>query len=110
MNNLNYLAITGGVVSANKIKRDLSFLRLSYSNIDEIEKLEELVNLETLYIDNTNINNFEFLNKLNRLKKLSIDIRQYEENKSFFDTLIKKGIVIYNEGISSLGGNGNLNE
>ncbi len=108
--NLEYLTITGGVVNINKINRNLSYLRLSYSYLDEIEKLEEFNNLETLYIDNTNIDNFDFLNKLEKLKKLSIDLKQYEENKHLFNNLISKGINIYNENLDVLIESGELNE
>ena len=63
-----------------------------------------ITKLEELYIDNTNINSFNFLNNLSHLKRISIDEKQYSNNKDLFDNLIKKDILVLNENMVEFGG------
>ena len=84
----------------------LKYLQISYSNI--IDKTELNINtLEELYIDNTNINSFSFLNNLLHLKRISIDEKQYINNKYLFDNLIKRNILVLNENMVEFGGENN---
>ena len=57
-----------------------------------------------MYIDNTNISNFTFLNDLPNLKRISIDENQYNNNKELFNNLMKKNILILNENMVEFGG------
>ena len=81
-------------------------MQVSYSNI--IDNIELSINtLEELYIDNTNISSFSFLNSLSNLKRLSIDEKQYNINKNLFDKLINNNILVLNENMVEFGGENN---
>jgi hypothetical protein len=73
--------------------------------IDNMEL--NILNLEELYIDNTNINNFDFLKELNNLKTISIDRNQYNSNKEIFNNLIENNILVLNESLFEFGGEDN---
>lgn len=105
LNNLNELTIIKGKVEISKINllKDLKYLQLSYSRILDNTALT-LNNLEELYLDNTNITDFSFLNNLTNLQKISIDENQYNNNKVFFDKLVKNNILVLNEGMTEFGG------
>lgn len=105
LNNLNELTIIKGKVEISKINllKDLKYLQLSYSRILDNTALT-LNNLEELYLDNTNITDFSFLNNLANLQKISIDENQYNSNKVLFDKLVKNDILVLNEGITEFGG------
>lgn len=105
LNNLNELTIIKGKVEISKINllKDLKYLQLSYSRILDNTALT-LNNLEELYLDNTNITDFSFLNNLANLQKISIDENQYNNNKVFFDKLVKNNILVLNEGMTEFGG------
>ena len=78
LENLNELSIINGTVEIEKLNmlKHLKYLQISYSNI--VDNMELKINtLEELYIDNTNISNFDFLNNLLNLKRISIDRSQY---------------------------------
>ena len=84
----------------------LKYLQISYSNI--IDKAELNINtLEELYIDNTNIDSFNFLNGLLHLKRISIDENQYVNSKELFSNLIKRNILVLNENMVEFGGENN---
>lgn len=106
--NLEELSIINGIIEIYKLNllNHLKYLQISYSNI--IDKAELNVNtLEELYIDNTNINNFSFLNSLLHLKRISIDKNQYVNNKELFCNLINRNILILNENMVEFGGENN---
>lgn len=106
--NLEELSIINGIIEIYKLNllNHLKYLQISYSNI--IDKAELNVNtLEELYIDNTNINNFSFLNSLLHLKRISIDENQYVNNKELFCNLINRNILILNENMVEFGGENN---
>ncbi len=106
--NLKELSIINGIVEIEKLNmlNCLKYLQISYSNI--IDKTELNINtLEELYIDNTNINSFSFLNNLLHLKRISIDEKQYINNKYLFDNLIKRNILVLNENMVEFGGENN---
>ena len=84
----------------------LKYLQISYSNITDSTELN-INTLEELYIDNANINNFNFLNNLLNLKKISIDEKQYSNNKELFNNLMKRNILVLNENIVEFGGENN---
>nr|MCR4581309.1 hypothetical protein [Bacilli bacterium] len=63
--------------------------------------------IEELYIDNTNITNFDFINNLTSLKRLSIDENQYNNNKELFNKLMNNNILILNENFGGFGGDSN---
>ena len=106
--NLEELTIINGTVDFKKINmlNNLRYLQISYSNIIDGSELN-ISKLEELYIDNTNINNFDFLNNLINLKRVSIDEKQYNDNKDLFNNLIKKNILVLNENMGEFGGESN---
>lgn len=91
-------------VSVNLINKlvNLKYLQLSYSEITDIGDIV-LNNIEEIYLDNTNYNSFEFLNDMPNLKRVSIDNRQYENNKELFKTLEAKNILVLNENMVLFG-------
>jgi len=97
---LEHLSIVNGKIEIskiNKLKR-LKYLQLSYSNILDNIGLD-LENLRELYIDNSNIETLEVIKKLVNLKKISIDEKQYYNNKKIIGDLLNNGIEVYNDGI-----------
>lgn len=108
LENLNELSIINGTVEIEKLNmlKHLKYLQISYSNI--VDNIELKINtLEELYIDNTNISNFDFLNNLLNLKRISIDRSQYNNNKELFNNLMKKNVLVLNENMVEFGGEGN---
>ena len=79
---------------------NLKSLRLSKSKIIDIKEKLLLPNLEELYIDNTNLYDFDLLNitKRKKLIKLVISDDIYIKNKELIRTLSKE-IVIFNENL-----------
>lgn len=105
LNNLKELTVINGKVEISKINllNDLKYLQLSYSNV--LDNTELTINsLEELYLNNTNIINFNFIKSLPKLKKISIDEKQYNNNKVFFSELMKNNILVLNEGMAEFGG------
>lgn len=102
---LEELTIVNGNVGINKINsfNKLRYLQLSYSNIIDNDDIN-ISTLEELYVDNTNIYNFEFVNNLSNLKKISIDKKQYNANIDLFESLMKKNILILNENMVEFDG------
>ncbi len=103
--NLEELSIINGVIEIEKINKlkHLKYLQLSYSNIID-NNILNTNNVEEIYIDNTNISNFNFLNNLINLKKASIDVNQYNNNQELFNNLMKKNIIVLNEDMVEFGG------
>jgi hypothetical protein len=103
--NLEKLTITNGKIEIKKLNKlkHLKYLEISYSNILDENELD-ISSLEELYIDNTNINNFDFLKKLGNLKKVSIDEKQYNSNKSLFNDLMNNNILVMDENMVYFGG------
>ena len=103
--NLKELTIINGEIGIEKINKlnELIYLQVSYSNLISDDDLN-LKELKELYIDNTNIDNFNFLNSLSNLKRISIDENQYNNNKDMFDNLIKNNILVLNENMIEFGG------
>lgn len=108
LENLNELSIVNGVLEIEKLNmlKCLKYLQISYSNIID-NKLLNIDTLEELYIDNTNISNFVFVNNLSNLKKISIDEEQYNNNKEIFRNLMEKNILVLNENMVEFGGESN---
>lgn len=98
MKNLSSLSIVNGIVDINRLNQleKLTYLQISYSEVFGDESIR-LANIDELYIDNTNINNFTFLERLTNLKRVSIDNKQYHNNKKLFDELQEKNILVLNE-------------
>lgn len=94
------LSIVNGQVKIGQINTltNLKYLELSGTKIMDIKELN-LNQLEELYVDNTNIDNFSFLSNLTKLKKLSIDELQYMKNISLLNVYMSKNLKIYNENI-----------
>lgn len=84
----------------------LKYLQISYLNIVDNKDIN-INTLEELYIDNTNISNFDFLNNLSNLKRVSIDKSQYNNNKELFNNLVRKNILVLNENMVEFGGENN---
>lgn len=108
LENLEELSIVNGIIEIKKINllNHLKYLQISYSNI--IDNAELNINtLEELYIDNTNINNFSFLNSLLHLKRISIDENQYVNSKELFCNLMNRNILVLNENMVEFGGENN---
>lgn len=105
---LEELTIINGQIEIEKINmlKNLKYLQLSYSNMTD-NVILNINTLEELYIDNTNINNFEFLNNLLNLKRVSIDETQYNNNKELFNNLIKRNVLVLNENMVEFGGENN---
>ncbi len=106
--NLEELSIINGEIEIEKLNalNHLKYLQISYSNITDNVELN-INTLEELYIDNTNMDNFNFLNHLSSLKRLSIDEKQYGNNKELFNSLMKKNILVLNENFVEFGGEDN---
>lgn len=108
LEDLDELSIINGIIEIEKLNmlNHLKYLQISYSNI--INNTELNINtLEELYIDNTNISTFDFLNNLSNLKRISIDENQYNNNKELFHNLMKKNILVLNENMVEFGGENN---
>ena len=108
LENLEELSIINGLIEIEKLNmlNHLKYLQISYSNI--IDKAELNINtLVELYIDNTNIDSFNFLNNLLNLKKISIDEKHYSNNKELFNNLMKRNILVLNENMVEFGGENN---
>ena len=88
----------------NKIE-NLKYLQISHSNIIG-DNIINNKNIESLYIDHTNIRNLDFIKDLNSLKLLSIDYKQYQENKELIDKL-PNDIKVYEERINLISGDQN---
>ena len=95
-NNLKSLTIINGKVTIDKINNinNLTYLQLSHSNILDKTNTINIASLTELHIDNTNINNLDFINNLPNLKKMSIDKFQYINNKDIIDNITNKKITI----------------
>ena len=103
--NIEELTVVNGKVEIAKINmlKNLKYLQISYSSITDNTQLN-ISALEELYIDNTNISSFDFLNDLSYLKRVSIDENQYNSNKELFNDLMKKGILVLNENMAEFEG------
>lgn len=108
LENLEELSIINGLIEIEKLNmlNHLKYLQISYSNITDSTELN-INTLEELYIDNANINNFNFLNNLLNLKRISIDENQYVNSKELFSNLIKRNILVLNENMVEFGGENN---
>lgn len=108
LENLEELSIINGLIEIEKLNmlNHLKYLQISYSNITDSTELN-INTLEELYIDNANINNFNFLNNLLNLKKISIDEKHYSNNKELFNNLMKRNILVLNENMVEFGGENN---
>lgn len=108
LENLEELSIVNGRIKIEKLNmlNHLKYLQISYSNIIDNIGLN-IDTLEELYIDNTNISNFDFLNSLLNLKRISIDEKQYNSNKELFNNLMKNNILVLNENMVEFGGEDN---
>lgn len=83
----------------NKLKQ-LRYLDISYSKVLDLNIKPDLPQLEEISFDNTNIINlYLFFNLLPNLKKISISMNQYEQNKEVLQNLSSKGVSIYEEGM-----------
>ena len=105
MDKLCELTIISGNVSMERINKikNLKYLQLSYSYINDNIILNNR-NIEELYIDNTNISDLSFIKNLNKLKRLSIDNKQYLNNKDLIDSL---KIDVYEENMILVSGDNN---
>ena len=108
LKDLDELSIINGTIEIEKLNmlNHLKYLQISYSNISDDKDLN-IYALEELYIDNTNISNFDFLNNLLNLKRISIDESQYNNNKELFNNLVRKNILVLNENMVEFGGKNN---
>lgn len=108
LENLEELSIINGLIEIEKLNmlNHLKYLQISYSSITDSTELN-INTLEELYIDNANINNFNFLNNLLHLKRISIDGKQYSNNKELFNNLMKRNILVLNENMVEFGGENN---
>ena len=106
LTNLEELSIVNGNIDMDVINTltNLVYLEISNSNIKGIIKSDKI---KELHIDYTDIENFDFLNNINSLERLSIDIKQYNSNKELFDNLSKKSVLVLNENMVEFGGNTN---
>lgn len=85
---------------------NLRYLQLSYSNIIDGDYLQ-IDRLEELYIDNTNIRDFNFLDGLLNLKELIIDKEQYDSNRELFNKIRERNILVMDNNMVLLGDDGN---
>ena len=83
---LDRLTIVNGRVDISKLNhfKNLEYLRLSHSHVDNIEMIE--LNLKYLFIDNTNIKDISFIKRLPNLELLSVS----DEQELFNKDIIKK--------------------
>lgn len=79
---------------------------LKYLNISHTKCTNDvlnIVNLEELYIDNSNITNLNFVLELPNLKILSLSEEQYKDKKEVIKKIKEKNIEIYDYSIMLLG-------
>ena len=88
MNNLISLTIIDGKIDACKINflEDLEYLRISNSIVENINDLI-LNKLKYLFIDNTNIDDVSFVQKLSKLELLSVSEDQILKNEEMINKL-----------------------
>lgn len=105
LDKLEQLTIVNGNIEIEKINtlNNLNYLQVSYSNILDNSEIN-IRGLKELYIDNTNISNFNFLKQLTNLNRLSIDESQYNNNKDLFNELMQNNVLILNENMVEFGG------
>ncbi len=97
MKSLEYLTIINDRINLNILNNlnNLKYLNLSYCKVKgELYN----INIETLCIDNTNIENYNFIKKLVKLKNVYIDVYQFETYKKYF---INLNIKVVNRGVDN---------
>lgn len=104
MKNLERLTLSG-VENLNILKLN-EMVNLKYLNISHTNCSNDVLNilsLEELYIDNSNITNINFVLELPNLKVLSLSQEQYENKKELINKIKEKNIEIYDYSIMLLG-------
>ena len=101
LNNLESLTIINGNVSLDRVNNlvKLKYLNISFSSVDGNNII--LDNLRELHIENTNIDNLEFIRNIKSLRVLSVDNKQYQKNKKLLDELNYLDLEV----IDNIGGN-----
>lgn len=96
--NLQSLSVLNNTIDIQKLNtmQNLKYLQISYCDVVENQKIN-LVNLQELYIDNTNINDLSFVKNITNLKKLSITQEQCNQNLQLVKDLIKNNITVMQE-------------
>lgn len=99
MTNLKSLSIVNGDVSLNDLMflKDLNFLRLTHSEISDLNKFN-FPNLKELYINDTNINNYDILTDLDNLSVLDLSSEQCNDWNEYVNILSKKKVLVLEEG------------
>ena len=104
---LKNLTIVKGYIDAERLNsiENLEYLRLSHSNVINIEKIPT-TKLKNLFIDNTNIKNLSFVLYIPNLELLSVSEDQINENidilksisnkvRIIMDSIIEMGVDLY---------------
>lgn len=97
---LKSLTIINSEVSLNDfITLDkLEFLRLSNSVVKDLDKFKFPL-LEELYINGTNISNYDIFEDLNKLRIIDLSRDQYDSWNEYVNNLVKRKVLILEEGI-----------
>lgn len=112
LSNLEELTICNDKVNVDMLNKliKLNYLQLSYCTINGTINDLKLNNIKELYIDNTNVDNLDFVNNYSKLNRLSIDKKQYTSNTELVNKLVSKKVAVYDENMVLIGGENNDNE
>lgn len=87
---------------------ELTFLSISNSNVINSDCLKKLTGLNSLFIQNTNIDDISFLLELPNLKEVGIDRELYENNNEIIFELEERGVVFLDNGLIPINNNGRI--
>ena len=103
MNYLKELSVVNGYVDFGKLNNFHLLKRLNISSSIAINVSEiNLPLLEELNIEESNIDNLEFVLKLTSLKKLSLSVDQFESNKQLSLSLMQRNISLWKDNLIDL--------
>ena len=102
MTNLKELTLINGTISLQNLNymKDLEYLELSASNVEDPSTPLQLEQLKEIYLDHTNIEDLSILRNCNNLIKISISEKQYHHNEKIIPLFQEKNISFINEGIT----------
>lgn len=96
--NLEYLEITNSCVDVNKILflNKLKSINVSFSSVVDGFKFSQFKLLEEVILDDTNIENLDFLLSISTLKRVIINNEMMDKFNSLFCDLMDRGVIVCN--------------